>query len=121
MKTQRNKIGMNTSPNISPFCSIHVGSRLYIKPAEIVMISAEISYSFIYLLNGKRILVSTNIQKLQERFLGVQSMVRVHRSYIINTIFLKHVEGVNVYLENDNQCIISRRKRVYLFNTNQLN
>jgi DNA-binding LytR/AlgR family response regulator len=120
MKTIRKKIQkIDLTSTASPFQTVHVGSRMSIEPADIIMISADISYSYIHLSSGKRIIVSTNIQKLEERFLPFVNMVRVHRSYMINTQFLKHIDGVNAILVNDIQCIISRRKRVDLFNAMQ--
>lgn len=121
MKTIRKKIEKDLSIDWCPFTEVHVGSRLEICPTEIIMISAEVSYSFIHLKNGKKIIVSTNIQKLEERFLPFRNMVRVHRSFMINTQFLKYVNGVNAHLTNDMQCVISRRKRNDLFNAIQIN
>jgi hypothetical protein len=62
--------------------TIHVGSRTYLPVDDIEFIKADFSYSHIFLRNGKRILVSTNLQKLQNRF-GA-AMVRVHRSFLVN-------------------------------------
>jgi DNA-binding LytR/AlgR family response regulator len=120
MKMQRKKIIDTTDKRLSPFSQIHVGSRTYLSSSEIVMISAETSYSYIHLNDGKRIIVSTNIQKLQERLLGVRNMVRVHRSHIINTRYLKSIDGAKAYLTHDNQCVISRRKRIDLINAIQI-
>jgi two-component system LytT family response regulator len=119
MKTTRKKLTKDFTESISPFTAVHVGSRLEFFPTDIVMIEADVSYSFLYLKNGQRIIVSTNIQKLEERFLPFMNMVRVHRSYMINTQFLKQIDGVNAILVNDIQCIISRRKRIDLFNAMQ--
>lgn len=121
MKTQRKKLEKLNLTQQSPFLEIHVGSRTYLQSAKIVMIAADISYSYIYLSDGKRIIVSTNIQKLEERFLQHENMVRVHRSFMINTQYLQHVDGVNAFLINDIQCVISRRKRNDLFNVIQIN
>lgn len=121
MSTSRKKLTKNFTESISPFTSVHVGSRLAFFPTDIVMIQADISYSFLYLKNGKRIIVSTNIQKLEESFLPFRNMVRVHRSFMINTHFLKYVDGTNAFLVNDMQCVISRRKRMDLFNAIQIN
>ena len=116
MKT-RNKI-LEPNPSIcsSAFSQVHVGSRTYIKPAEIILISADISYSYIHLSNGKKIIVSTNIQKLQERLLGVRNMVRVHRSHIINVDYLKTFNETKAALKNNLSCPISRRKKINLEN-----
>lgn len=122
MKTLRKKIQrINFESSISPFSAVHIGSRLHINPAEIVMVQADINYSNIHLSNGKRLFVSTNIQKLEERFLPYFNIVRVHRSFLINTIYLMHIEGSNGFLTNNKQCLISRRKKINLLNLIQLN
>jgi DNA-binding LytR/AlgR family response regulator len=121
MKTLRKKLIKDSIEIIAPFTSVHVGSRLEFCPAEIIMIQADISYSYLYLRNGRKIIVSTNIQKLEERFLPFRNMVRIHRSFMINTQFLEYVDGVNAFLVNDIQCIISRRKRIDLFKAIQIN
>ncbi len=100
--------------NLKRKVKIHVGSRTLLSPEEIVMISAEISYSYIHLSDGRRIIVSTNIQKLQERLLGFRQMVRVHRSFIINVNYLKTFDDKNAALRNNLSCPISRRKKVNL-------
>ncbi len=100
----------------SEITQVHVGSRTYIKPSEIVMISAEISYSYIYLRDGRKIIVSTNIQKLQERLQSVGNMVRVHRSHIINLDYLKDFDKDIAAMQNELYCPISRRKRINLEN-----
>lgn len=96
--------------------SIHVGSRTELMPEEIVMISAEISYSYIHLRDGRKIIVSTNIQKLQERLLGIRYIVRVHRSYMINISYLRGFDKYTAELRNDLYCPISRRKKINLEN-----
>jgi DNA-binding LytR/AlgR family response regulator len=121
MASIRKKLSKDFSNAVSSFSAVHVGSRLEFHPSDIVMIEAEISYSYLYLSSGKKIIVSTNIQKLEERFLPFINMVRVHRSFMINTQFLKYVDGVNAHLTNDMQCVISRRKRNDLFNAIQIN
>jgi DNA-binding LytR/AlgR family response regulator len=116
MKTRNRILEQNPALWSSAFTQIHVGSRTYIKPAEIVMITADISYSYIYLSDGKRLIVSTNIQKLQERLLGVPHLVRVHRSYIINVKFLQSFDDKHVALKNNLSCPVSRRKKINLEN-----
>lgn len=115
MKAVRKKITKDYNLEMeSPFTEVHVGSRTHIQPSDIVLVSADISYSFIYLSNGKKIIVSTNIQKLEERFLTFQSMVRVHRRFMINTDYFLNLEGNTVKLINNIECVVSRRKRLNL-------
>lgn len=120
MKTIRKTLKKDYNSCISPFKDVHVGSRMEVNPTDIVMITADISYSYLYLKSGQKVIVSTNIQKLEERFLHFRKMVRIHRSTMINTQFLKYIEGSNAFLVNDMQCVISRRKRNDLLNAIQI-
>lgn len=119
MKTIRKTLKKDYISCISPFRDVHVGSRMEVNPTDIVMITADVSYSYLFLKSGQKVIVSTNIQKLEERFLPFRNMVRIHRSTMINTQFLKYVDGVNAILVNNIQCIISRRKRNDLINAIQ--
>jgi two-component system, LytTR family, response regulator len=122
MRTIRKKIIKDYSLiQESPFTEVHVGSRTHIQPSDIVLVCADISYSYIHLSDGTRIIVSTNIQKLEERFLAFQNMVRVHRSYMINTDYFLNLEGNKVHLANDIECLVSRRKRENLLDLVQVN
>lgn len=121
MKTTRKRINKDFTIQPSNFMAVNVGSKTAIFPYEIVMIKADTSYSYLFMTDGRKIMVSTNIQKLEERFLHCQSIVRVHRSFLINTQFLKFIDGKNAVLANDIQCVISRRKRNDLFNAIQIN
>ncbi|MCA0364240.1 MAG: LytTR family transcriptional regulator DNA-binding domain-containing protein [Bacteroidetes bacterium] len=87
--------------------SIHVGSRTYLSPDEIEFIKADFSYSHIFLKNGRRILVSTNLQKLQERF--GENMVRVHRSFLINPLADLTIFEKEFVSKTGNRGLISRR------------
>ncbi|MBK6975907.1 MAG: LytTR family transcriptional regulator DNA-binding domain-containing protein [Cytophagaceae bacterium] len=87
--------------------TIHVGSRTYLSPDEIEFIQADFSYSHIFLKNGRRILVSTNLQKLQERF--GENMVRVHRSFLINPLAELTIYEKEFVSKSGNKGLISRR------------
>lgn len=89
---------------------IHVGSRTYFLPESIVMIEAELNYSLIYLTNGRKCMVSICLKRLEERFAGVSSFTRVHRSFIVNTDYLKSVNQGQVVMEHNLKCLVSRRK-----------
>jgi len=89
---------------------IHVGSRTHIQPETVVMIQADINYSLIYLLDGNKVIVSTCLKKLENRFAPVDSFARVHKSFIVNLNYLKSYEEGQFLLENDLKCVVSRRK-----------
>lgn len=89
---------------------IHVGSRTHIQPDTVVMIQADINYSLIYLLDGNKVIVSTCLKKLENRFAPIDSFARVHKSYIVNLNYLKSYEEGQFLLENNLKCVVSRRK-----------
>ncbi len=89
---------------------IHVGSRTHIQPETVVMIQADINYSLIYLLDGNKVIVSTCLKKLENRFAPIDSFARVHKSFIVNLDYLKSYEEGQFLLENDLKCVVSRRK-----------
>lgn len=94
--------------------NIHVGSRTYVPPETIIMIQADINYSLIHLLNGDKVIVSTCLKKLENRFAPIDSFARVHKSFIVNLDYLKSYEEGQFLLENDLKCVVSRRKFKYL-------
>ena len=89
---------------------IHVGSRTHLPPETVVMIQADINYSLIYLLNGNKVIVSTCLKQLENRFAIIHSFARVHKSFLINLDYLKSYHEGHFLLENDLKCIVSRRK-----------
>lgn len=95
--------------NIIAMKTIHVGSRLHLLPESIVFIKADISYSHIHLVNGKKILVSTHLMQLERRF--GDKMVRVHRSYLVNPFFLKETNQNSALSVTGEIFPISRRMR----------
>jgi DNA-binding LytR/AlgR family response regulator len=102
MKTKTKPI-----PNLN---AVHVGSRTYFLPEAIVMIEADLNYSLIHLANGKKCTVSICLKRLEEKFANVHSFTRVHRSYIVNTVYLKSINQGHIQLEHDLQCLVSRRQ-----------
>jgi len=90
--------------------NIHVGSRTYVPPETIVMIQAEINYSMIFLTDGSKVIVSTCLKKLENRFAIIHSFARVHKSYLVNLDYFKSYNEGHFLLENDLTCVVSRRK-----------
>jgi DNA-binding LytR/AlgR family response regulator len=110
MKARITKIQKLNSKPACPFTHVHVGARTMIPTADIIYISADINYSEIYLTTGQKLLTSTNLSKLDQRFEAFPNMVRVHRSYLINTQHLRSIENNQAVLINNAQCSISRRQ-----------
>ena len=79
---------------------------------EIVMLEAEANYTYLHLLNGKKILISRTM-KLFDKLLEDYPFTRVHRSFIVNESHLKSYDADKkcVMLSNNMEATISRRKK----------
>lgn len=100
---------MNTTNYIS------IGGRQEVNPAEVVMLQAEINYTLVYFVNGRKTIVATPLKKLEERFTPFE-FYRTHKSYLVNLKCVKcFIEPTNVLQMDDNhRVIVSRRKRTGL-------
>lgn len=85
----------------------------YLATAEIIRIEADRSYSWFYLTNERKYLVSRNLKEYQE-LLSDRSFFRTHNSHLIN---LEHVkkyvrqEGGYVVMKDGSSVPISRSKK----------
>jgi two-component system, LytTR family, response regulator len=89
----------------------------YLNTKEIIRIEADRSYSWFFLVNKRKILVSKNLKEYQE-LLGDQHFFRPHHSHLIN---LEHVkkyirhEGGIIEMDDGSQVPLSRpRKEIFL-------
>lgn len=90
---------------------VHVGSRLRISPAEIISIEANINYSVLELDNGKKIIVSTPLKTMEQRFSSFDFFIRPNRSTIVNLNFLHSIKNDCITLLNGKQHFFSRRRK----------
>ena len=85
----------------------------YLNTKEIIRVEADRSYSWFFLLDNRKILVSRNLKEYQE-LLSDRNFFRTHNSHLIN---LEHVkkyirsEGGAIELIDGSQVPISRGKR----------
>ncbi len=70
---------------------IHIGSRSLINPSEIVILKADVNYTYVYLLDGSSIYSSTTIGILEKRLQHL-NFYRTHRSTLINVDYIKWLE-----------------------------
>ena len=89
---------------------IHLGSRMFIDASQIMMIRADINYSFIYLLDGRCLYSSTTLGKLQKRLHALGNFTRVHASYLINDNVLAYSAAGKYKVTENLTFLVSRRK-----------
>lgn len=76
---------------------------------EIICFVADGNYSVIYLSNGRTLLVSKCLERLQQH-LPPNFFLRIHKSYLINPSFVECVLEKQIRLTNGNVYSVSRRK-----------
>ncbi|MGL4631651.1 MAG: LytR/AlgR family response regulator transcription factor [Leadbetterella sp.] len=100
---------------------IHVGSRQKLLPQEIVYLKSDLNYTQIFLRDGKQILSSTTLKKIEGRFANC-GFLRVHRSTVVNTSYVESYEDKElsgeITLSNQNKIIVSRRQNEKLRHIN---
>lgn len=99
---ENKKIILKTSDNI------HL-----IKVREINYCESEGSYTSVFLLNNKKIIVSNTLKEYEE-LLKENGFFRVHKSFLINLQHISRFEkedGGNVVLENESKVPVASRKR----------
>ena len=90
--------------------TINVGSRTALFPNEIVCLEAEANYTTIHLSNGKKMMVSYHLGKLQERLLPYKTFVRANRKFIVNLDFLGDFNSQYMIVKGQEISYSRRRK-----------
>lgn len=79
---------------------------------QIVRIAASGSYSKLFFVDGKTLVV-TKVLKWFEQHFATGSLLRIHRGHLINTQCISHYCGQSgkLVLTNNEWLVVSRRKR----------
>ncbi len=95
---------------------VQIGGHQKISSESILMLKADSNYTHIFLDNGKCILSSTTMGKIEKRLKGFQ-FFRPNRSVIFNLEFMAEYEDKaqsgshgNILLKNNEKIALSRRK-----------
>ena len=67
---------------------ILIGSRKKAFPHDIIMLHAEVNYTQIYFVNGKRLIVATCI-KMLEKCLISSNFFRKYKAFLVNLGYVK--------------------------------
>jgi len=93
---------------LKTFDNIHL-----VKVRDITHCESDGSYTRIFLMNGKNILVSNTLKDYDE-MLKEEGFYRVHKSYLINMRFVERFEKIDggyVVLEDETKVPVASRKR----------
>jgi two-component system, LytTR family, response regulator len=83
----------------------------FFKPEDIIRCEGESNYTRFFFPGQKPMLVSRTMKEYEE-ILGDHHFIRVHKSHLVNKMFVKHVdrEGL-LWLTDGSSITISRRKK----------
>ncbi|NQY06698.1 MAG: response regulator transcription factor [Flavobacteriaceae bacterium] len=99
---QKNKIVINSNSEI-----------YFLEFNEIIRLEADINYTDIYLVNGKKITSAKTLKHYQE-LLSEDVFYRTHQKHLVNMSYIKKFlkeDGGYVQLENGKKIEVSRRKK----------
>jgi DNA-binding LytR/AlgR family response regulator len=77
----------------------------------VIFLKAEVNYSIVYLLNGKKLMVATPLKTLEARF-DAHNFFRTHKSFLINIFYVKTFFAIKSEVEmvDNKRIMVSRRK-----------
>ena len=89
---------------------------LFVPPAQIIRIEGMSNYSKIFFTNDRPMVVAKVLCWFQQT-LPQQMFARVHRSHLVNRLFVKETDGSNIILlTNGEKIAMSRRKKMIFGN-----
>ncbi|TKG94704.1 response regulator transcription factor [Puteibacter caeruleilacunae] len=106
----------------NPMEELERDKKIVLKTAEsiylvsiknIIRCESESSYTFFYLLNGSKIMISKTLREFEE-ILNRYNFMRVHQSHLINLSFVDRFdkkEGGTVVMVDDTKIPVSYRRR----------
>ncbi len=80
---------------------------------DVMMLEGEGNYTYVHLINGKKILLSKTLKDFCELF-QQNDFARIRKSYLINLNYLKEVDlsgDVSVTMQTGQRIEISRRRK----------
>ena len=72
----------------------------FLKQSEITHASSEGNYTSVYMSNGKPLVITKNLKKIQQEYLKDFPFFRIHQSHIINLNSINTVSAKAVTLDN---------------------
>lgn len=86
-----------------------VGGHYQLPFADIVFIEGQGNYTVFHTRHGQRILTSKSLSFYRDKLPA--QLLRVHKSYFVNTLFIKAFDKEAVYLTGGQRLPVSRRRK----------
>ena len=89
------------------------GVFLKVVPTQILYVKSMQNYVEIHLQNQKRIIVHQTLKSILDQ-LPQEDFLQIHKSYVVNTKYITHIEGSSLYLNEISLPIARNRKEAIL-------
>jgi len=86
----------------------------YLSFDDIIYLKADGNYTLFFLKNGSKQLVPKTLKEYDEMLCSDNSFIRIHKTYIVNAIYIDHIEkgeSTLLLLKNGTRLEVSRRKK----------
>ncbi|MGL4631889.1 MAG: LytR/AlgR family response regulator transcription factor [Leadbetterella sp.] len=95
---------------------VKIGTRKSIDPFNIITLKADLNYTSVHFLDGKKDeIISYTLKRFEDKLLNHPFFFRINRSVIINLNYIKNVSNGTVELKNGEFFNASkRRKKAFL-------
>lgn len=90
--------------------SIKVGGRTRLFTEDVAYFEADLNYTIIHFNLGKTKIVATTLGIIQNRIYPKDTFVRANRKFLINLEYIDNFSQGNLFLQNELQIHISRRR-----------
>lgn len=101
---------METIKIINHTPHVHVGSRKYFSPDQMVFLESDINYTLIHLTDGRKVLSSTTLSKIEKRLSVFKNFLRINRQSIVNQNLMMPDSDFKYTLPDNRKISFSRRK-----------
>ncbi len=93
--------------------NIYIGGRQEVNPQEVLMLKADINYTIVYFMDGKKCIVATPLKRLEARF-SLYDFFRANKTFMVN---LKCVENYSeatksIKIADYERITVSRRRQL---------
>jgi DNA-binding LytR/AlgR family response regulator len=95
--------------------AIFIGSRTFVVPNQIAYFEADINYTKIFYVNGRKGCIATTLKQMESRFQAIPRFFRINKSMIINLDCIQHIQAEKIILNNGQSFMPSRRRKKAFF------
>jgi DNA-binding LytR/AlgR family response regulator len=94
---------------------IFIGGRTFVVPNQIAYFEADVNYTKIFYVNGRKACIATTLKQMESRFQAIPRFFRINKSLIINLDCIQHIEAEKIILQNGQSFMPSRRRKKAFF------